>query len=104
MTLFAGALLRTIEFVMVTTDASFPGPGERGRGGSRELGSRADDARRRRRGLGPAHVRSPGTLCTPQLAEDRPRCQVAWDRGGWSTQLSPWTAVRNWDGKMLLAG
>lgn len=51
MTLFAGALLRTIEFVMVTTDASFPGPGERGRGGSRELGSGADDARRRR---GPA--------------------------------------------------
>lgn len=26
MTLFAGALLRTIEFVMVTTDASFPPP------------------------------------------------------------------------------
>lgn len=36
MTLFAGALLRTIEFVMVTTDARFPGP--------QELGSRADDA------------------------------------------------------------
>lgn len=29
MALFAGALLRTIEFVMVTTDASFLGPGER---------------------------------------------------------------------------
>lgn len=38
MTLFAGSLLRTIEFVMVTTDASFPGPQELGRG--------ADDARK----------------------------------------------------------
>lgn len=86
MTLFAGALLRTIEFVMVTTDASFPGPGERGRGGSRELGSGADDARggegRRRRGPGPASVRNPGTLRTPEPGEERPRCRAAWDRGG----------------------
>lgn len=69
MTLFAGALLRTIEFVMVTTDASFPGPGERGRGGSGELGSGADEARRgegcRRRGTGPANVRSPRDTVRP---------------------------------------
>jgi hypothetical protein len=46
MTLFAGALLRTIEFVMVATDASFPGPrGARARR-QQELGSRADDAPR----------------------------------------------------------
>lgn len=74
MTLFAGALLRTIEFVMVTTDASFPGPGEHGRDGSRELGSRAADARR---GEGRpvagdwAEVR--GTLCTPPSQPRRGR-------------------------------
>lgn len=85
MTLFAGALLRTIEFVMVTTDASFPGPGEHGRDGSRELGSRAADARR---GEGRpvagdwAGVR--GTLCTPltpKPAEERPGCRASLDRG-----------------------
>lgn len=83
MTLFAGALLRTIEFVMVTTDASFPGPGERGRGGSRELGSGADDARGRR---GPAQRLSGIGGCwappPPKPAEERPRCRAAWDRGG----------------------
>lgn len=54
MTLFAGALLRTIEFVMVTTDASFPPPrGARARARRRqELGSRADDARAEQRGAG----------------------------------------------------
>lgn len=78
MTLFAAALLRTIEFVMVTTDASFPGPGERG-GGSRELGSRADDARQGEGtgGRGPAHRGSgtQGMLCALKAAEERP---VAW--------------------------
>lgn len=73
MTLFAGALLRTIEFVMVTTDASFPGPGERGGGGGsgrREPGRRAEDARRgegrRRRGTGPPRCRNPRGAAGPQ--------------------------------------
>lgn len=69
MTLFAAALLRTIEFVMVTTDASFPGPGELG-GGSRELGSRADDARQGkghwRQGTRPPRVRNPRDAVCPQ--------------------------------------
>lgn len=54
MTLFAGALLRTIEFVMVTTDASFPAlRGARARARWRqELGSGADDARAEQRGAG----------------------------------------------------
>lgn len=72
MTLFAEAPLRTIEFGMVTTDASFPGPGERG-GGRGQPGSRADDARggegRRRRGARPAEVQGPQGRCVPS----RPR-------------------------------
>lgn len=85
MTLFVGALLRTIEFVMVTTDASFSGPGERGRGGSREPGSGADDARggkgHRWRGTGPPSARSPGDAVHPEPAEERPGCLGALDRG-----------------------
>lgn len=84
MTLFAGALLRTTEFVMVTTDASFPGPGERG-GGSRELGSGADDARRgeghRRRGTGPPRVRNPRDAVRPRGRGGEASGQAAWDRG-----------------------
>lgn len=104
MTLFAGALLRTIEFVMVTTDASFPGPGERG-GGSRELGSGADDARRGegrgRRGAGRRRDRSPRDAARARALGGEAHGQAALDRGAgvtWCTPLSPWTVVQNWHG------
>lgn len=83
MTLFAGALLRTIEFVMVTTDASFPGPGELG--GSRELGSRADDARQGegclRRGTGPPRVGKPRDAVRPQGHGGQACGQATLERG-----------------------
>lgn len=87
MTLFAGALLRTIEFVMVTTDASFPGPGELG--GSRELGSGAADARQGegylRRGTVRRGSGTRGTLCALKAAEDRPAARPHW------TEVLGWT-------------
>lgn len=104
MTLFVGALLRTIEFVMVTTDASFLGPGECGRGGSREPGSGAEDARggkgHRWRGTGPPSARSPGDAVHPEPAEERQGCRGALDRcwGGRCPPLSPWTTVQIWAG------
>lgn len=86
MTLFAGALLRTIEFVMVTTDASFPGPGELG--GSRELGSGAADARQGegylRRGTGRR-----GSGCALKAAEDRPAARPHWSEVlGWTVHTA----------------
>lgn len=104
MTLFVGALLRTIEFVMVTTDASSSGPGS---AGAAAAGSGAAEQRMRAEardtgGGGPAR-RAPGAQgrCAPRAGGGEtgppgrlgPRC---WR--GRCPPLSPWTTVQIWAG------
>lgn len=83
MTLFAGALLRTIEFVMVTTDASFRAPGSAGAAAAGS-GRGADDARgegRGRRGTGPPSVGNPRDAVRPRACRGEARLQATLERG-----------------------
>lgn len=68
MTLFAGALLRTIEFVMVTTDASFLGPRERAAAAGSWAAEQMmrTEARALAAGSRPTRVRSPRDALRPQ--------------------------------------
>ena len=76
MTLFVGALLRTIEFVMVTTDASFSAPGS---ARAAAAGSGAAEQRMRAEardtgGGGPARrALGPRDAVRPEPAAQRPR-------------------------------
>lgn len=80
MTLFAGALLRTIEFVMVTTDASFLGPRERAAAAGSWAAEQMmrTEARALAAGSRPTRIRNPRDAVRPQPAGERPAARPSW--------------------------